>query len=328
MKCNHSGAGKFSWIWKRYHSLLIKRNALGSGGGRHREMGLITPPIFKLGLGSYFPQHGVNWYLCQVLLLLQGHAAGGAGAKGELPPGVIALLLCFLWGFAPASPQNHHLGADLAMFSHWQKRGSLSVGRQHPTFPSLHSPFFPEHLFWLCKTCRGAAENRQRVNHSGPTGLKINAGGGEEQPPSPRISAGLHSAPPKPSHGCPPWALPLSCGFYWDTLACVCTYLHAHVCTCSCLHVLAYGLLQTHALMHVLAHICQRTHVHKCICTPSQTLATQACLHVLAHVCVHLELCAHTLAALAHAHTCFHALNIHVRVHARTHLHKHMHVVA
>lgn len=172
------------------------------------------------------------------------------------------------------------------------------------------------------------------MNHSGPTGLKINPGGSEEQPPSPRISAGLHSAPPRPARGCPPWAPSPSCGIYRDTRVC----LHIVACTCAYLQPFAHACMRMGACKHVhscvclhtcaLAHTRQCRNVHKRIRTPMQRLATQAHVCMCLHTCVHLKLCARALAELAHTCThldmCFHALEhpcawAHLHTLAQTH---------
>lgn len=100
-------------------------------------------------------------------------------------------------------------------------RGLLGVGSQPtgvppvPPFPPLHprgvsapsrTSIFTRDL--SCKTCRGEHGNMQRVNHSGPTGLKINPSGAEERQMPPAQPRDFGSTPRKrPSqtrgtHGC------------------------------------------------------------------------------------------------------------------------------
>lgn len=87
------------------------------------------------------------------------------------------------------SPQGSRRG-PFGAGSLWGRGAHLSGCRRSPRFPaaSLRLPartsIFTRDL--SCKTCRGEHGNMQRVNHSGPTGLKINpSGAGERQLPLP-----------------------------------------------------------------------------------------------------------------------------------------------
>lgn len=338
-------------------------------GSRRATSGALDPGICSTSAWPLLPGSARSctrgrtartlWFAAglQRLGLRGGARHGGHGGRGLVST---ALLPCGGGGLHQHRPPNHHLGRDSC------RRGGgtpLSSAAASP-----RSPFLPEHLFWSRKTCRGAEENRQRVNHSGPTGLKINPSGGEEQPLSPRISAGLRSVPPKPTRGCPPWAPSLSSGFYCDTLAYVCVCLHvracgrvharactctlantcthAHACTrmrmgpfkhvhsCTRVYTRAHARLQTHALLYVLAHPRAHTQVRASTHTLSHGHEA-ACARALS--CMFLHACArscnhvHTLAAHARACTHSHTLaraDLHTLDHACMCAHLHTHAHA
>lgn len=103
--------------------------------------------------------------------------------------------------------------------------------REHPAFPTAAlpgGPFLPEHLFWSCKTCRGAGNREQAACESlGANGfknkLKRRRGAVAKPPDSGRIV--LHTSQ---TH---PWPLAPARGVYWDTLAGAGTCAH-FVCVC------------------------------------------------------------------------------------------------